>query len=309
MNSLEKILKVKQESLRILALHGANIDRESVLLDPNVKLDSLKTLFEGKQAIYNFFLHEKYIPQNQSLDDMSLWHLQSGAYGKTDKACEELKQTNPLSADKSREADPNKIFVFFARSESNKDVAISEITKLCKLMLLYGCARGIIITQTKLNSSAASSITNTTDFTTKKEEEEEEIVSKHDEKNTKKSEEDKADRKILKDGVHKIKHFLMEDLLYDPSEGVYAGKYELLPYENAKLYLKNNPLKLTQLVKVSINDIIIKRIGAEDGDIVKISRKSTISGTFIEEDITYALVYTPPPEKKKALKKVQTEKI
>jgi len=63
-------------------------------------------------------------------------------------------------------------------------------------------------------------------------------------------------------------------------------KHEILPPEEAKEVLRKLGVKPTQLPWISIDDPVVKALGAKPGDIIKITRKSPTAG----ESIAYRYV-------------------
>ncbi len=100
-----------------------------------------------------------------------------------------------------------------------------------------------------------------------------------------------------------IQTFLDEELLYDPMSNFENSKYHVLSAKERQDFLTNNSLTEKMLIKMlnklAITDPNIKRLGAPPDSVIKISRTLPVGGTLIDEEITYKLVYAPPPEKKK----------
>lgn len=280
MNPYEIILRVKQESLRILQLQGYDIGSDVELLAPDVTINALSTAISRRPELYKAFDAEKrikYMKDTNFLEIESFRMMQSAIYGKTGAFQSANIDFNPKNNTQSVPPNKNLIFVYFARTIGDKDTDSKETEFLTKMMLDCGCARGIIITESKLNTAAVAKITGITDNS---------ALFSNTEAN-----------------IHYIQHFLDEELMYTPSDGVLAGKYELLSPADKEALLAENRLKQSQLIKVDTSNIIIKRLGACNGDLVKIIRKFPIADTLIEEEVLYASVYTLPPEKKKTVKK------
>jgi DNA-directed RNA polymerase subunit H len=67
----------------------------------------------------------------------------------------------------------------------------------------------------------------------------------------------------------------------DPTLHKYVPKHELLSLEEAYNLLKQLGAKPEQLPWIKASDPIAKKLGAKPGDIIKITRKSSIAGEII----------------------------
>ncbi len=74
-------------------------------------------------------------------------------------------------------------------------------------------------------------------------------------------------------------------------------KHEVLPPDEAKKLLEKLGIQPTQLPWISIDDPVVKAIGAKPGDIIRIIRKSPTAGESIA--YRYVVVDTLQPKKKK----------
>ena len=73
-------------------------------------------------------------------------------------------------------------------------------------------------------------------------------------------------------------------------------KHEILSPEEAEEVLKRLNIQPTQLPWISVDDPVVKAIGAKPGDIIKIIRKSPTAGETIA--YRYVVVDTLHPKKK-----------
>ncbi|MCD6196419.1 MAG: DNA-directed RNA polymerase subunit H [Staphylothermus sp.] len=75
-------------------------------------------------------------------------------------------------------------------------------------------------------------------------------------------------------------------------------KHEILSPEEAAELLRKLKVNPAQLPWITIDDPVVKAIGAKPGDIIKIIRKSPTAGEFIA--YRYVVVDTLQPRKKEA---------
>ncbi|GAA5418715.1 hypothetical protein Stok01_00664 [Sulfurisphaera tokodaii] len=67
----------------------------------------------------------------------------------------------------------------------------------------------------------------------------------------------------------------------DPSQHELVPKHEVLSIEEAYKILKELGIKPEQLPWIRASDPIAKLVGAKPGDIIKITRKSSLSGEVV----------------------------
>ncbi len=71
------------------------------------------------------------------------------------------------------------------------------------------------------------------------------------------------------------------ELNIDISKHILVPKHELLSEEEKEKVLKELGIVFRQLPKIKINDPAIKHLNAKPGDVIKIIRKSPISGEIV----------------------------
>lgn len=68
---------------------------------------------------------------------------------------------------------------------------------------------------------------------------------------------------------------------FDVTKHELIPKHEILPKEEKKKLLKDLNISERQLPKIKKSDPVIKEIEAEVGDVIKITRKSSVAGKSI----------------------------
>jgi len=68
---------------------------------------------------------------------------------------------------------------------------------------------------------------------------------------------------------------------FDVSDHVLVPKHEVLSQEEKEALLKRYGVKLSQLPKILANDPVVIEIGAKPGDVLRVLRKSLVSGDAV----------------------------
>jgi DNA-directed RNA polymerase subunit H (RpoH/RPB5) len=94
----------------------------------------------------------------------------------------------------------------------------------------------------------------------------------------------------LKGIFDNMEFFLLEELVYDPTEHFLCPEFTLLTDEEAKKFLERNNLTYEDLPIISENDPISRYYGAKAGNIFKIKRTNMLLETFSVGNITFRVV-------------------
>jgi DNA-directed RNA polymerase subunit H (RpoH/RPB5) len=100
----------------------------------------------------------------------------------------------------------------------------------------------------------------------------------------------KSTYKELKGIIGNVEFFLLEELVYDPTEYFLCPEFTLLSDEEAKKFLERNNLTYEELPFISENDPISRYYGAKPGNIFKIKRVNILLETFSEGNIVFRAV-------------------
>ena len=63
------------------------------------------------------------------------------------------------------------------------------------------------------------------------------------------------------------------------ADNVLVPKHQVLTPDETKLVLDKYKISINQLPKISEDDVVVKEIGANVGDVIRISRNSVTAGT------------------------------
>jgi DNA-directed RNA polymerase subunit H (RpoH/RPB5) len=173
---------------------------------------------------------------------------------------------------KSRPND--KCLVYFA--EDQRSISLNEIKYFMKVILDFQYNSAILVSKTPLSTEARRDITN-----------------------IRVPRERTPTNGISNFNDCFIQTFLDDEFIYTPEEHIYVPKHRIMEPQEANDLLHHNKLKLHQLLQIGIDDPIVKRLGALPGEIIEITRDNVIPDTFLDQELSYRVVYMKAPEKKK----------
>jgi DNA-directed RNA polymerase subunit H (RpoH/RPB5) len=155
--------------------------------------------------------------------------------------------------------------VFFAEPEQRKDKKISseQLGDFCRLLIETKVNEAILISN--VQSSSMSSI----------------IC----------GEATKGPNKIF------IQYFTDDELMFNPLEHVFVPKHRILEEDEVRDLKEVDKIMLSQLPKISKFDPICKRMGADEGNVIEVTRRVLIKESLLDEEIAYRVVFTPRIEK------------
>lgn len=155
--------------------------------------------------------------------------------------------------------------VFFAEPEQRKDKKISaeQLGDFCRLLIETRVNEAILISN--VQSSTTSSIMC--------------------------GEATKGPNKIF------IQYFTDDELMFNPLDHVFVPKHRILEEDEVNELKEVDKISLSHLPKISKFDPICKRMGADDGNVIEITRRILIKESLIDEEIAYRVVFTPRIEK------------
>ena len=100
------------------------------------------------------------------------------------------------------------------------------------------------------------------------------------------------------DGIF-IQYFTDDELLYNPLDHVFVPKHRIMSDTEVRELIEVDRIMLKQLPKISSFDPVCKRLGADEGDVIEITRTNLINETLIDEELAYRVVYKPRLDKPK----------
>lgn len=91
-----------------------------------------------------------------------------------------------------------------------------------------------------------------------------------------------------------IQHFKYEELLNNPTTHYLVPKHEIISEDDMKSILKESRLTATQTPLILTTDKQAKYLGAQAGQMIRITRKFFPYPSFVDEVVFYRLVSLPP---------------
>lgn len=156
----------------------------------------------------------------------------------------------------------NKIFVFFLpTSNLSSSVGIDVIKKFSKLVIIFGCTEGVIISEKPFTATAQKMIQSSNNIESSNKEDIFNLISYKDD-----------------EFFNIIDHCLSPEVIK-----IYSGK-------ELEEFIKEENVDANSFPKITIDDPVVKFFRGKLGDVIKMKRKTGITNSLINEQIVYRIV-------------------